>query len=112
MSKVISRKARSGRMRVMFMAYPFSYERSSSWVGPAHFCYLLQPTRLKQVTEVSRSHPGRRALVRKGVRHEQYTHSPTSRLSADHLAHLVCLLNLWNRGSSPCRSHRAQCRLE
>src|SRR5260370_27687714 len=47
MSKGISRKARSGRMRVMFMAYPFSYERSSSWVGPPHFCYLLEPCRLK-----------------------------------------------------------------
>src|SRR5260370_13194796 len=47
MSKVISRKARSRRMRVMFMAYHFSYERSSSWVGPAHFCYLLEPCRLK-----------------------------------------------------------------
>src|SRR5258707_15477361 len=47
MSKVITRKARSGRMRVMVMAYPFSYERSSSWGGPAHFCDLLEPCRLK-----------------------------------------------------------------
>src|SRR5260370_10000741 len=47
MSKVFSRKALSGRIRLIFMAYPFSYERSSSWVGPAHFCYLFEPCRLK-----------------------------------------------------------------
>src|SRR5260370_11409684 len=41
------RQASSRSMRVMFLAVTFSYERSSSWVGPAHFCYLLEPCRLK-----------------------------------------------------------------
>jgi len=47
MSKVISRKARSGRMRVMFMAYPFLTSALLPGWDLLNFCYLLEPCRLK-----------------------------------------------------------------
>jgi len=46
MSKVSPERPEVGRACNVH-GYHFSYERSSSWVGPAHFCYLLEPCRLK-----------------------------------------------------------------